>query len=139
MSALHPYANFALSFLIIVVHILYNDHIHITIGQELKDVALSKLQPVYKQISDFRHFPAMTLEGKLMFLPFPDDPLQWVSWFNQQMQTAQASTLSTKNAEILPLDFLQLGHFSPYCCVGHVPIALDTQPVGSHSLCRPTA
>ena len=34
ISSLHPYANFAFAFLIIVIHILYNDHNHITISQE---------------------------------------------------------------------------------------------------------
>jgi hypothetical protein len=50
MSALHPYANFAFAFLIIVVQILYNDHIRITIRQELKDVALGELRPIYKKM-----------------------------------------------------------------------------------------
>ena len=48
MSSLHPYANFAFAFLIIVVHILY--HIRITTRQELKDVALGELRPIYKQM-----------------------------------------------------------------------------------------
>ena len=78
MSALHPYANFAFAFLIIVVHILYNDHIRTTIHQELKDVALGELWSFYIQIIALS---AMILEGKLMFPPFPDDPLQWVFWF----------------------------------------------------------
>ena len=76
MSALHPYGSFAFAFLIILVHILYSEHIRIAIRQYLKDVALGELQPFYKQISDFRHYPAMTSECQLIFPPFPDDPLQ---------------------------------------------------------------
>ena len=96
MSALYAFANFAKAFLIIIAQILYNDHICITYRRELKDVALGELRPLLRQISDIRRFTAMTSEGKLMIAPFPENPLEWVPWFENNLQITQETTLYVK-------------------------------------------
>ena len=96
MSALYAFANFAFASLIVIAQIMYHNHILIIYRQELKDVALGELRPLLRQISDIRRFTAMTSEGKLVFAPFPENPLEWVPWFENNLQIAQETTLRVK-------------------------------------------
>ena len=96
MSALYAFANFAFASLIVIAQIMYHDHIRITYRQELKDVALGELRPLLRQISDIRRFTAMTSEGKLVFASFPENSLEWVPWFENNIQIAQETTLRVK-------------------------------------------
>ena len=90
-------ANFAFAILLMIAQILYIDHIRICCRQELKDVALGELRPLLLQISDLRRFTAMASDDKLEFVPLPSDSLEWVPWFENNIQKAQKAVLRVKN------------------------------------------
>jgi len=53
-------------------------------------------------MSNYARFPAMAQasdSSKLHFTPFPDDMLEWVSWFQEQLKTSNACTFRTKNSD----------------------------------------
>ena len=90
-------ANFAFAILLTIAQILYIHHIRICCRQELKDVALGELRPLLLQISDLRRFTAMASDDKLEFVPLPSDSLEWVPWFENNIQKAQKAVLRVKN------------------------------------------
>jgi len=90
-------ANFAFAILLVIAQILYIDHIRICCRRELKDVALGELRPLLRQISDLRRFTAMASDDKLEFVPLPQDSLEWVPWFENNIQKTQKAVLRVKN------------------------------------------
>ena len=90
-------ANFAFAILFVIAQFLCIDHIRIICRRELKDVALGELRPLLRQISDLRRFTAMASDDKLEFAPLPPDSLEWVPWFERNIQKAQKAVLRVKN------------------------------------------
>ena len=89
--------NFACAILFVIAQILYIDHIRIICRRELKDVALGELRPLLRQISDLRRFTEMASDDKLEFGPLPAESLDWVPWFESNIQKAQKAVLRVKN------------------------------------------
>ena len=101
MSALSALVHFACPLLFVVLQLWYNNHLRTEIRKELH-VALSGWRSHSRHMSNYARFPAMAQasdSSKLHFTPFPDDMLEWVPWFQEQLKTSNACTFRTKNAD----------------------------------------
>jgi hypothetical protein len=83
--------------LLFILQFLYYDQFRTDLRSALHDVVLTHQQLHHEFISDQTRFPVMSTDVKLVFDPFPTEPLGFADWFENQSRKANACTLKIKN------------------------------------------
>ena len=83
--------------LILVLQFLYHDQFRMEMRTTLHNVVLFHQKLHNEYISDTTRFPVMSSEGKLVFDPFPTEPLEFSVWFDTQSRKSNACTLKIKD------------------------------------------
>jgi hypothetical protein len=98
MTASYVALHFVLALLFMVLQFLYHDQFRSEIRLAFHDVTNIQRQLRTDLISDRTRFPVMSSDGKLVFDPFPTDPLEFSPWFSAQSRKSNECTLKIKNA-----------------------------------------